>query len=251
MNSKDYDRKFWLVVENGNKKIDEFHLNFKGNSFLCYSYFSQEHIAYGVGPGLVYEAVYGAIYVDGEYSINEEPLYDKTTRYFTQDKLNGFLVVPIKSKAINILFENFTRMIDSVYYSDIDSNKPILCQSKKILNVDFNMILAYPEKYISSSASEDNNELSIKNTLVLLAHDVKEKIFKVYLSTGEGRFKYDLDKGIIVKYDKLTNVEKYIKLSASGQKIKIKGKLKYNGSIYEDEGFYYIEATKITIKSKN
>ena len=107
MNSKDYDRKFWLVVEQGNKKIYEFHLNFKGNSFLCYSYFSQEHIAYGVGPGLVYEAVYGAIYVDGEYSINEEPLYDKTTRYFTQDKLNGFLVIPINNKAINIYTKNF------------------------------------------------------------------------------------------------------------------------------------------------
>ena len=146
MDFRDYDRKFWLVVENGNKKIDEFHLNFKGNSFLCYSYYSPTHICNGVGPGLVYEALNSAIYVDGEYQLTKEPLYDKTTRYFTQDKLNGFLVISIENKAVNIMFENFTRMINSIYYKDknletsnIQETKNALKLTKDIANLIYNI----------------------------------------------------------------------------------------------------------------
>lgn len=246
MNFRDYDRKFWLVVEQGNKKIDEFHLNFKGNSFLCYSYFSKEHIAYGVGPGLVYEAVYGAIYVDGEYSINEEPLYDKTTRYFTQDKLDGFLIIPIYNKAITTIFQNFTRMIDGIYYSDKQLNA-YTTTIKKPVKVDFSLLLANPEQYTGSIIEEDK-ELNIKNTLVLLKNDIKRKYFYVALSTGEGKYDFDRDKWIRVNYDKLLNIEKYIKLSADCQKIKLKGKLK---TIYDfEEDKYYLEATKITFKKK-
>lgn len=195
----------------------------------------------------MYEAVYGAIYVDGEYSINEEPLYDKTTRYFIQDKLDDFLVITINNKAINNMFENFTKMIDDLYYSDKDSNALISKQALKTINVDFSLLLSNPGEYTGSIIEEDK-ELNIKNTLVLLKNNIKKKYFYVALSTGEGKYDFDRDKWIRVNYDKLLNIEKYIKLSADCQKIKLKGKLK---TIYDfEEDKYYLEATKITFKKK-
>ena len=66
---------------------------------------------------------------------------------------------------------------------------------------------------------------------------------------------FDRDKWIKVSYDKLANVEKYIKLSADCQKIRLKGKVKtiyiFEDGEYYDEPEYYVEATKITFKTKD
>ncbi len=73
------------------------------------------------------------------------------------------------------------------------------------------------------------------------------------LSTGNGKYNYDSDKCIKVSYDKLVNVEKYIKLSADYQKIKIKCKAEILFEKIDDDWYeeYGLVATKITSKTKN
>ena len=115
MNFRDFDRKFWLVVEKGDKKIKDLHLPVNGNSFLCYSYYAPKGEFY-VKPGLVYGAVYGAVYVNGEYSINEQRLSEMTVCYFTKKELEGYQIIPIDNKAINIVFKEYVKRIEYEHY---------------------------------------------------------------------------------------------------------------------------------------
>ena len=119
MNFRDYDRKFWLVVEKGDKKITDLHLPVNGNSFLCYSYYAPEGERF-VKPGLVYGAVYGAVYVNGEYSINTQQLNKMTVCYFTKEQLEGYQIIPIDNKAINIVFERYMQEIEYKHYNHQD-----------------------------------------------------------------------------------------------------------------------------------
>ena len=48
MNFRDYDRKFWLVVEQGDKKVTDLIGGCSNNGILCYSYFNNKE-------GIVYE----------------------------------------------------------------------------------------------------------------------------------------------------------------------------------------------------
>ena len=116
MNFRDYDRKFWLVVETENKKIKDL-LPVGKNSFLCYSYYAPKGIFF-IKPGLVYEALFEAVYIDGEYTITHNHLFDRTINLFTKQQLDGYQIIPIDNKAMNIAFDDYIYSINSKFYSE-------------------------------------------------------------------------------------------------------------------------------------
>ena len=115
--------------------------------------------------------------------------------------------------------------------------------------VSFSMMLAYPEQYEVLEFSEEGKEIEIKDTLVLCENNLREKYFYVCLSIGEGKYDFDKSKYIKVYYNKLPNIKTYIELTASYQKIRIKGKLilsfDYTFDDFNPEKEHYIRATKI------
>ena len=120
MNFRDYDRKFWLVVETENKKIKDLHLPIDNNAFLCYSYYTPNG-KYYIKESLIFEALFEAIYNNGEYAITQNNLLIAyTVNLFTKAQLEGFNFIPIDINAINLnlQFDHYIESINKEYYGD-------------------------------------------------------------------------------------------------------------------------------------
>ncbi len=115
MNFRDYDRKFWLVVETENKKIKDLHLPINRNAFLCYSYYTPKGKFY-IKESLIFEALFEAVYINGEYTITPHDLFNLTVNMYTKAQLEGYKIIPIDNKAINIAFERYIESINSEFY---------------------------------------------------------------------------------------------------------------------------------------
>lgn len=112
MDFRDFDRKFWLVVEKSDKKITDIIPEAKNNSILCYSYYSPYK-----EEGLVYEAVCESVYVNGDYSITDQYLLESKNKDLTKRQLDGYQIIAISNKAINIVFKKYTELVEIVHYS--------------------------------------------------------------------------------------------------------------------------------------
>lgn len=117
MNFRDYDRKFWLVVEQGNKKIKDLHLPINRNAFLCYSYYTPKG-KYYIKESLIFEALFEAVYINGEYTITQHNLLNYTVNMYTKAQLEGYKIIPIDNKAINIAFDWFVNLVNKDFYSN-------------------------------------------------------------------------------------------------------------------------------------
>ena len=119
MNFRDYDRKFWLVVETESKKIKDLHLPIDKNAFLCYSYYTPNG-KYYIKESLIFEALFEAVYINGKYTITQHGLFNLTVNLFTKAQLEGFNFIPIdiKTTKLNIEFDNYIESINKKYYSD-------------------------------------------------------------------------------------------------------------------------------------
>ena len=117
MNFRDYDRKFWLVVEQGNKKIKDLHLPINRNAFLCYSYYTPKG-KYYIKESLIFEALFEAVYINGEYTITQHNLLNYTVNMYTKAQLEGYKMIPIDNKAINIAFDWFVDLVNKDFYSN-------------------------------------------------------------------------------------------------------------------------------------
>lgn len=126
MNFRDYDRKFWLVVETESKKIKDLHLPIDRNAFLCYSYYTPNGKCY-IKESLIFEALFEAVYINGEYTITPHDLFNLTVNMYTKAQLEGYKIIPIDNKAINISFDRYIESINSEFYSkDILTTRDII-----------------------------------------------------------------------------------------------------------------------------
>ncbi len=112
MNFRDFDRKFWLIVEKGNKKITDLIGGCAGNAVLCYSYFNNK-------DGIVYTPLSSAIYSNGDYSITKQGRMSwqfGNCYLFTKKQFDDFQMISINNKALNVLFEDDIKRIDQDFY---------------------------------------------------------------------------------------------------------------------------------------
>lgn len=117
MDFRDYDRKFWLVVECGDKKIKDLHLPVDRNAFLCYSYYTPSGKDY-IEESLIFEALFEAVYINGEYTITQQSLFNLTINMYTKAQLEGYKFIPIDNKAICVAFDNYIESINRDFYSE-------------------------------------------------------------------------------------------------------------------------------------
>lgn len=127
MNFRDYDRKFWLIIEKENKKIIDLIRGCDGNSILCYSYYENTE-------GLVYEAISSALYINGDYSITKQSKisWEFKTYVFTKKQLNDFQIIPINNRVLSVLFNYEVEKIKQEHY---DSCKDLI-QTRDIRFID-------------------------------------------------------------------------------------------------------------------
>ena len=125
MNFRDYDRKFWLVVEKPNSLIRNLIFDIKGNALLCCSYFHIE-------KGIVFEALSPATFINGDYSLNGNVLWDNHDRHiFNKKQLDGYELIPVNNDAIKHDFLGFIIMIEDQNYIFRD-----LTQTRDMLFLD-------------------------------------------------------------------------------------------------------------------
>ena len=199
---------------------------------------------------------------DGEYlktrvNINETTLIDKKNitpnnmkyikyKFGSNELFIGLGII----KTLEYLEKRYNLNFNELENNKIlNDKKQTMSPKKNATSVPFKMILAYPEKYSSCEFADEQQEILIKENLVLCENNVREKCFYLYLSTGTEKYDYDKSNCMKVYYRNLPNTKKYIMLTASYQKVKIKGKLLFDfNDLMEDNESrtYYFEATKIT-----
>ncbi len=117
MDFRAYDRKFWLVIEQDDKKIKDLRLPINRNAFLCYSYYTPNGKNY-IEESLIFEALFEAVYINGEYTITQHDLLNLTINMYTKAQLEGYKIIPIDNKAINVAFDWFIESVNNEFYSD-------------------------------------------------------------------------------------------------------------------------------------
>lgn len=101
--------------------------------------------------------------------------------------------------------------------------------------VSLKLIVAYPYQY-------NGQYIKIKEEVVIVSNDIKDKSFYVYISTGDGKFDLNTDVNITVFYRMCDNLDDLILVDADYQKIIIEGYVK----VYSNSTDAYIEAYDIT-----
>lgn len=112
MDFRDFDRKFWLIVDKDNKKITELIAECDGNAILCYSYFNNK-------DGIVFTPLSSAKYVNGDYSITKQSRisWQYINSYlFAKKQIEGFQIVSINNKALSSLFDDDIKRIEEDFY---------------------------------------------------------------------------------------------------------------------------------------
>ncbi len=113
MDFRDFDRKFWLVVEKGDKKIKDLIVGCDGNAILCYSYFNNK-------DGLVYTPLSSAVYVNGDYSITKQGRMSwqlGNSYLFAKKQFDNFQIISVNNKALSIVFKDEIKRIEQVFYT--------------------------------------------------------------------------------------------------------------------------------------
>lgn len=112
MDFREFDRRFWLIVENGNKKITDLIGGCEGNAILCYSYFNGK-------DGVVYTPLSSAVYVNGDYSITKQGRMSwqfGNCYLFLKKQFDDFQMISINNKALSTLYEADIKRIEKDYY---------------------------------------------------------------------------------------------------------------------------------------
>lgn len=138
MDFREYDRKFWLIVEKGSKKITDLIAGCEGNAVLCYSYFNNK-------DGIVYTPLSAAIYANGDYSITKQGRMSwrfGNSYLFAKKQFDDFQRIPINNKALSILFNDDINRIEKDFYSPFK-----------------NLVATRDIRFIDEFRSEDNPDV--------------------------------------------------------------------------------------------
>ena len=106
------------------------------------------------------------------------------------------------------------------------------------VTVSLKLIIANPQDYV-------NKYVRITDDLVITSNSISNKSFNTYLSTGSGKYDYNNDISLYVRYHMCDNIEDLVMLDAQYQKITVEGYLRQ----YSDSTGVYIDAYKISINS--
>ena len=102
------------------------------------------------------------------------------------------------------------------------------------VEVSLKLLLANPNQY-------KGQYVKIKDQLVISYNLLSDRVFKTYLSTGDGKYDYNSSNSIYVYYRMSDNVDNCIMLDADYQKITVIGEVK----IFSDSREPYIDAYEI------
>ncbi len=168
MDFRDFDRKFWLIVEKGNKKITDLIGGCDGNAVLCYSYFNNK-------DGIVYTPLSSAVYINGDYSITKQGRMSwqfGNCYLFAKKQFNDFQIISINNKSLCVIFEDDIKRIEKDFYLPLKD----LVETRDI-------------RFIDEFRSEDNPDV-LKGVLSdgNVAENIWIKVIKLLHAFGDKQY---------------------------------------------------------------